>query len=498
MNHSTRISLFSASLVGAASAVVFLFSLVLLQLQMPMDRGTSGDTVQQPQPPAQQTDMAATATANALKNVVVVGGSFVGKAAAKELANILPPTHRVVLIEPHTHFHHLFAFPRFAILPSHEHKAFIPYTSLFSSSPSPSTHMILPAKVLSLTTSPKGNLLTLDRPVSYPPCAPSPLTTNTNTTTTTQIPFDYLLCATGTRLSPPGNSPHDTKPLSVSFLQEFNRAIGHPAAKHVIIVGGGAVGVQMACDLKELYPSKRVTLVHSREQLMPLYHERLSEIIKTRFAELGVETRLGMRAVIPQGGWTLPSEEELRGEGGWEKRVVRLVDGSALEGDVVVQATGQRPNNEFLLAGLERDPEENLKDKVINPLNGFVRVKKTMQFADERFSDFMFAVGDIADSGAHKAARPGSVQAAVAARNVVRLIEGKKEEEDLESIEVQPPAIHLTLGLTKNIIFRNPNTAAGQVEPTYTLKEDGEEDMGMERVWERNGIKVSGPQEYHL
>lgn len=259
----------------------------------------------------------------------------------------------------------------------------------------------------------------------------------------------------------------------------------------------------MACDLKELHPSKRVTLVHSREQLMPVYHHRLSDIIKERFADLGVETKLGKRAVVPDQGWTLPSEEELRA-GKWEMRVVELVDGSVLEGDVVIQATGQKPNNEFL-AGLELTEEtegqqEKGNGRVINPLNGFVRIKKTMQFADERFSDFMFAVGDIADSGAHKAARPGAVQAAVAARNVVRLIEGAKKEGDveLESIEVQPAGIHLTLGLTKNIIFRNPNLAAGQMEPTYTLKDDGKEDMGIEGVWGRNGIKVSGPQEYHL
>jgi 2-polyprenyl-6-methoxyphenol hydroxylase-like FAD-dependent oxidoreductase len=48
--------------------------------------------------------------ATALKNVIVVGGSYVGKATAQELARIIPSTHRVLLIEPHSHFHHLFAF----------------------------------------------------------------------------------------------------------------------------------------------------------------------------------------------------------------------------------------------------------------------------------------------------------------------------------------------------------------------------------------------------
>lgn len=61
MNYFPRLSFFSASLIVAS--VVFLFSFVL---PMFMDHD-----VQQPA----HTDMAA----NALKNVVVVGGSYVGK-----------------------------------------------------------------------------------------------------------------------------------------------------------------------------------------------------------------------------------------------------------------------------------------------------------------------------------------------------------------------------------------------------------------------------------
>jgi hypothetical protein len=37
-------------------------------------------------------------------------GTDESQAAAKELANVLPATHRVLLVEPHSHFHHLFAF----------------------------------------------------------------------------------------------------------------------------------------------------------------------------------------------------------------------------------------------------------------------------------------------------------------------------------------------------------------------------------------------------
>lgn len=58
----------------------------------------------------------------AIKNVVVLGASYVGIGAAQKLAATLPEDFQVILIEPNSHFMHLFAFPRFAVLPSHEHK----------------------------------------------------------------------------------------------------------------------------------------------------------------------------------------------------------------------------------------------------------------------------------------------------------------------------------------------------------------------------------------
>lgn len=102
-----------------------------------------------------------------------------------------------------------------------------------------------------------------------------------------EIPFDYLVVATGTKLRAPGTMQDDEKPLSVKYLQGYQQRLKD--ARSIAIVGGGAVGVQMATDLKEIYPDKEITLVHSRNQLMPLYHKKLDEIIKARCQELGVK-----------------------------------------------------------------------------------------------------------------------------------------------------------------------------------------------------------------
>ncbi|KAM5347333.1 hypothetical protein ACJ41O_010338 [Fusarium nematophilum] len=394
--------------------------------------------------------------AGGLKNVVVIGGSYVGLAAVKELATLLPVTHRVLLVEPHSHFHHLFAFPRFAVVPNHEHKAFIPYSGVFAALPDASRHAIIKARVLSL----HKDRLVLDRPWQG----------------STEVPLDYAVVATGTRLPAPGTMQDDEKPLSVTYFKGYQEHV--QKANSIVIVGGGAVGVQMATDLKEVYPEKKITLVHSREKLMPLYHEKMNAIIRERFQELGVELIAGTRAVVPPGGF--PSDGR--------NFELELKDGRKVQADLIIPATGQIPNNQFL---------ESLKpsgDEIVNRANGFIRVLPTLQFQDPAYSN-LFACGDIADTKAHKAARPGLGQAKVVAENIVAMVQGKQP---VENITVTPPAIHLTLGLTKNMIFRNPDVANGQTEPFVNMKDDGDEDMGITAVWERRGVKVNRADDYHL
>lgn len=152
----------------------------------------------------------------------------------------------------------------------------------------------------------------------------------------------------------------------------------------------------MACDARVLYPSKQVTLIHSHAQLMPRFHPLLSDTIKTRFASLGVQTVLGSRAVVPPAGFAGQHE-------------VATEDGRTVPADLVIVATGQTPNS-GLLAGIA--------PSAINR-SGFVEVWPTLQVRAEGKEgegiEKVFAVGDIANSGAAKAARPGGAQAKLVA-----------------------------------------------------------------------------------
>lgn len=239
---------------------------------------------------------------------------------------------------------------------------------------------------------------------------------------------------------------YDDKPSSVQYLQNHQR--GLEISKSILIVGGGAVGVQMATDLREYYPDKKVTVVQSRAQVMPQYHKKFHEIVKKRFDDLGIDLITGSRVTIPSQGF--PNDGTPFN--------VQLTNGDNVSTDFVVLATGQKPNNS-LVANLEQyNP-----GSVINPANGFIRVRPTLQLLDEKYPN-LFAVGDIADTGAHKAARPGIAQAAVLAKNVQALIEGRQPE---ESFVRGPAAIHLTLGMVSqyNILMPQIHALITSIRP---------------------------------
>jgi NADH dehydrogenase FAD-containing subunit len=136
----------------------------------------------------------------------------------------------------------------------------------------------------------------------------------------------------------------------------------------------------------------------------------------------------GTRAVLPPKGF--PSDGSLFD--------LELKDGRKIPTNLVILATGQTANSQFL-----KDLEPSTNTSILNPNNGFIRVQPTLQLQDPKYSN-IFAVGDVADTGARKAARPGVEQAAVAVANIASMIAGKEPNEQMVLGRL---AIHLTLGL---------------------------------------------------
>lgn len=357
-------------------------------------------------------------------------------------------------------------------MPEHAPKGFVPYDNMFTPPPSDSD---------STDASPQANgkpnektkniviqgLVTSISPHSVTYLAPSPSydgVTDSGSSTSSErgvvehtLPFDYLIYALGAGLPSPcdvwGEPPSSPSPGrglksgGIEWMQRHHATIS--SASSVAIIGGGALGIQFATDIKSYWPSKSVTLIHSRQTLLPIYGG-LHDVVVKKFEELGVEYVLGERVVE----W--PAE----GEG---KKRLKTAGGKVVEADVVLACTGQKPRVGLLkhlanvdpvsgrirvLPSLQIEPLTQVVDLAdgieglsVNGPNGEARANGTKENGTkengvkengtkENGEDaggsrlgHIFAIGDCANTSAIQAGHTAYWMGECAAHNVVKLIE---------------------------------------------------------------------------
>ncbi|KAJ2323547.1 hypothetical protein GGH92_010885, partial [Coemansia sp. RSA 2673] len=79
--------------------------------------------------------------------------------------------------------------------------------------------------------------------------------------------FDYLVVALGQSRTAPIGVAASSMDEYVSDMDKHGKLIGN--AQSIVVVGGGAVGTELAADLKTDHPEKEVTLIHSRSLPVP-------------------------------------------------------------------------------------------------------------------------------------------------------------------------------------------------------------------------------------
>jgi 3-phenylpropionate/trans-cinnamate dioxygenase ferredoxin reductase subunit len=115
------------------------------------------------------------------------------------------------------------------------------------------------------------------------------------------------------------------------------RALRGPmdAAKHIIIVGGGYIGLEVAAVARS--EGREVTVLEAEERVMkrvtsPVISQFMQDFHRSR----GVDIRLGARLAAIEGGAKVAQ--------------VKLSDGSELPADLVLLAVGARPNDDLAAA----------------------------------------------------------------------------------------------------------------------------------------------------
>lgn len=162
-----------------------------------------------------------------------------------------------------------------------------------------------------------------------------------------RIEADAIVVATGSQYAAPFKPQDD----SIAAFKEALRGTAEQiaAADSVVIVGTGAVGVELAGEIKVAYPGKSVTLVGDQPRLFPMYTHKLHKELAKRLDALGVTLRLNS----PVSGLKQTSAP-YKGE-------VSLSDGTVLAG-LIVPAIGARvaasPAHD--LPGAKRQPNGQL------------------------------------------------------------------------------------------------------------------------------------------
>ncbi|KAG6812578.1 hypothetical protein H0H92_002046 [Tricholoma furcatifolium] len=466
-------------------------------------------------------------TSSVPKTVVVLGAAYGGPRAAQILAAGVPEGWRVLLIDRNSHTNNVYILPRLSVLPGHEHKAFISNSNVFRLEHPSHVHRRLQATVTSISK----HSLTLSK--SFPEYD---LPTST-------IPFDYMIYALGSHLPAPlnlwgldsGGKVISTTPVKgkqlpvyqgmksegIAWLKERQKIV--EASMNVLVVGGGALGIQYATDIATIYPTKKVTLLHSRMRLLPRFDEGMhSEILTVMESMDNLDVILGERLDLS----FIERQKKLDQQG---QRVLRTTGGREIACDLTLLCTGQTPNTNLL---------KEFDSATVNPSNSLAHVLRTLQLGVLRSSEasvddldtalkqisismpieepleatpypHIFVVGDAADAfSAIPAGHNAYYQGEVAARNILRLIKrsdgASEEDEPLEQYIPGPPAIKVSLGLVSVFVARlatlsrNPQGKAVFQSQGIIGRQDGApDDLNAASMWPMFGIPVTHDDEMY-
>jgi NAD(P) transhydrogenase len=161
---------------------------------------------------------------------------------------------------------------------------------------------------------------------------------------TLHITGQHILIAVGTEPARPADVPF--APGKIIDSDELLELTDLP--HHLIIVGGGVIGVEYACMLAAA--GSRITLIESRGRLLEFVDDELAESLQFRMRDMGIRLRLGESV----------AKIELDGNG----VSATLASGKQIAGDALLYTIGRQGATARLnleAAGLAADERGRLK-----------------------------------------------------------------------------------------------------------------------------------------
>ncbi|WVF70817.1 hypothetical protein IAT40_005611 [Kwoniella sp. CBS 6097] len=390
-------------------------------------------------------------TKDAYKNIVIIGASIGGHEATNALYPCLSGDYRILLIDVMAFAWYPITILRAVAVPGWEDKVSIPLTTdrVF---PSGSQHRVIaPNKVIEL----REDRVMLEKPFEG----------------SCEVPFFRCIIATG------ASQPVPTTPDPSWSEDEFKAGLKKTQndirkATKVVVAGGGAVGIEIAGEMKAHYPDKHVTIVHKDIGLMsptpcagakttihpsalstehgqikswssPPTDLRLSREMERICDRLGIDVVLSDRVKIPPSSASPVNgnsngngdvfldidgdEDEANARGSeWDgtwglqdglKRI-SLESRDTLKADYIYPGCGMRPNSE-LVGALDKGALNGLLVAVDDHL------KVVSTTPSSVFRGQYYAIGDVCNTPGFKIAHNAFASAHRAAANIINEIKGK-------------------------------------------------------------------------
>ncbi|KDO21974.1 hypothetical protein SPRG_12840 [Saprolegnia parasitica CBS 223.65] len=315
--------------------------------------------------------------------IVIVGGGYAGIQLAQALASSLPATiAHVTVIEQQSFSFHAIGAPRALVDKSFVPKLFMPLDKAL-----PAHATLVRGIAESISATDVGvRLITEDG--------------DELSTTTQSIRFDHLVLATGSGYPAPikvANNVYNRSTIEASLLETYDRIA---AASSVLIVGGGAVGCEIAGEIATTYPEKTVTLVDGNKELVS--NAVVSDKFRTRLAD-GL-TQRGVKLIL---GERLP--ERLTAHS-YATTTITLSGGTQVTSDVQLVCAGGTLNTSLIAA---------LDPSLVTPTG--IKVTPAFQVDDPKYQN-IYVLGDASNHPSPKMAYIAGAQAKFLAAGLVKKI----------------------------------------------------------------------------
>eukprot|EP01117_Protostelium_nocturnum_P017187 TRINITY_DN6956_c0_g1_i1.p1 TRINITY_DN6956_c0_g1~~TRINITY_DN6956_c0_g1_i1.p1 ORF type:complete len:375 (+),score=125.85 TRINITY_DN6956_c0_g1_i1:84-1208(+) len=305
------------------------------------------------------------------KRVVIVGGGATGILLAKSLDKSLD----VTVVEKNDKFIHGIAAVRAAVAPSYAPKIYIPYDNTLKK-----------GKVISGTVTNVAEGQVTVEGMEAP------------------LPYDYLVLSSGCKWPKFLRGQNSAVGIEIQKLSTANAS----EATNILIIGGGAVGVELACEIRFLYADKKITLVHNKEKLLsptnfkPKFYSKLAEKLER------------MKIEVITGDSVIPQEEGIP-EDGFDRevkpRTFQTKGGKTIQADLSFWCIGGTPNTSYM--------RENFASSLTE--TGHLKTQLTTQLEGH---NNIFVIGDINNFDEQKLAYIGEMHSKVCAENILTLSRG--------------------------------------------------------------------------